>query len=84
LRQETKMENLWSRKTLKFLIARSIYMSGIKPSLFFTKPFEAAFKRLPDDLIEKFGLDAEKLFMKHNLKTKRNNGEHICTVTVPN
>jgi len=60
-----------SRKTLKFLMARSIYMSGIKPSLFFTKPFEAAFKRLPDDLIEKFGLDAEKLFMNTQFKNEK-------------
>ena len=50
------------RKTLKFLIARSIFRHGIKPSLFFTKPFEDAFKRLPSELIEKFGLDAVKLF----------------------
>lgn len=51
-----------SRKSLKFLIARSIYMTGIKPSLFFTKPFEAAFKNLPDDLIEGYGLEVEDLF----------------------
>jgi len=51
-----------SRKTLKFLMARSIYLSGIKPSLFFTKPFEKYFKRLPDELVEKYGLDMEKLF----------------------
>ncbi len=51
-----------SRKSLQFLIARSIYMNGIKPSLFFTKPFEAAFKKLPDELIEKYGLDVEQLF----------------------
>lgn len=60
-----------SRKSLKFLIARSIYMTGIKPSLFFTKPFEAAFKNLPDDLLEVFGLEAEQMFddiMKQNFK----------------
>lgn len=51
-----------SRKSLKFLIARSIYMAGIKPSLFFTKPFEAAFKNLPDDLIESYGFEVEDLF----------------------
>ena len=51
-----------SRKSLQFLIARSIYTNGIKPSLFFTKPFEAAFKKLPDELIEKYGLDIEQLF----------------------
>jgi len=51
-----------SRKSLQFLIARSIYYNGIKPSLFFTKPFEAAFKRLPEELVTKYGLDAITLF----------------------
>jgi hypothetical protein len=51
-----------SRKSLSFAIARSVYINGIKPSLFFTKPFEKAIKRLPDDLVEAFGLDAIKLF----------------------
>jgi hypothetical protein len=50
------------RKSIQFLIARSIFIKGIKPSLFFTKPFEQAFKKLPSELIEKFGLDAVKLF----------------------
>jgi hypothetical protein len=44
------------------MIARGVYMNGIKPSLFFTKPFEKAFKQLPDTLVEAFGLDAVKLF----------------------
>ena len=46
-------------------------MNGIKPSLFFTKPFEAAFKKLPDELVEKYGLDMEELFediTKENFK----------------
>jgi hypothetical protein len=60
-----------SRKTLKFLMARSIYFSGIKPSLFFTKPFEAAFKRLPNELIEKFGLDAMNLFKQTQFKNEK-------------
>jgi len=30
--------------------------------LFFTKPFEKYYKRLPDELVEKYGLDMEKLF----------------------
>ena len=45
--------------TIGFLIARSIYRKGIKPSLFFTKPFEQGFKKLPDELIKNFGLDIE-------------------------
>ena len=51
-----------SRQNLKFLMARSIFRHGIKPSLFFTKPFEAAFQKLPAELIEKFGLDTINLF----------------------
>lgn len=50
------------RKSLNFLIARSIFEKGIKPTLFFTKPFEKYFKRLPNELVEKYGLDMEKLF----------------------
>jgi hypothetical protein len=48
-------------------------MNGIKPSLFFTKPFEKAFKKLPDVLVDKYGLDAEQLFdsiMKETLTKK--------------
>ncbi len=58
-REKGKFKN---RKSLSFAIARSVYINGIKPSLFFTKPFEKAYKRLPDDLVEAFGLDAIKLF----------------------
>ena len=60
-----------TRKGLNFAIARSIFEKGIKPSLFFTKPFEAAFKKFPDELIDSYGLDVVDLFdsiMKPNLK----------------
>ena len=53
------------------MIARSIYNNGIKPSLFFTKPFEKAFKNIDKDLVEAFKLDMEKLIetaTKDNLK----------------
>jgi hypothetical protein len=40
------------RKGLDFALARSIYYKGIKPSMFFTKPFEQAFKRLPSELLD--------------------------------
>lgn len=52
---------LQSRKGLAFAIARSVYRNGIKPSLFFTKPFEKAFKNLSPELVESFGLDATEL-----------------------
>lgn len=50
------------RSSLKFALSRFIQQNGIKPSLFFTKPFESAFKKLPNDLVDKFGLDALTLF----------------------
>ena len=48
------------RKSLVFLIARKIFLRGIKPSLFFTKPFEKRFKTLPPELIASFVNDFEK------------------------
>lgn len=59
------------RKTLQFIIARSIFEKGIKPSLWFTKPFEKGFKFLPDEMIDAYGLESEELFdtiMKENMK----------------
>jgi len=53
-----------SYKSTAWLMTRSIYSKGIKPSLFFTKPFEAAYKNLPEELIEKYGLEATKLFQE--------------------
>ena len=43
-----------------YVIARNIYYRGIKPSMFFTKPFEAAFKRLPDELLKAYSVGIEK------------------------
>jgi hypothetical protein len=50
-----------NRKGLSFAIARGIYMNGIKPSLFFTKPFEKAFRKLSPELVEAYGLDVAEL-----------------------
>jgi len=50
-----------SYQSMSFLIQRSIFEKGIKPSLFFTKPFEQGFKKLPDEIIEAYGLDIEEL-----------------------
>mgnify|MGYP003149004895 FL=1 len=50
-------------------IIRSIWMKGIKPSLFFTKPFEKYYNTLPDELMEMFGFEMEQLF---NQITKEN------------
>lgn len=58
-----------SYKSMSFLIQRSIFEKGIKPSLFFTKPFEQGFKKLPDELVEAYGLDVEEL-LEYTLKNK--------------
>ena len=54
------------RKTLKYIIAKSIYQKGIKATLFFTKPFERAYENLPEDLMEAFAKD-----INENLKDGR-------------
>ena len=51
-----------SRKSLTFLIARKVFFEGIQPSLFFTRPFDKYFKKLPEEMIEKYGLDMMNLF----------------------
>jgi hypothetical protein len=54
-----------------FAVREAVWRQGIAPSLFFTKPFEKAFKDLPDELINAFGLDATETFntiMNENFK----------------
>ena len=48
------------RKSLQYLLARSIYNKGIKPSNFFTKSFEQAFDKLPEDVVKAYRLDLEE------------------------
>ena len=52
-----------NRLGFKFAIAKNIFKNGIKPSLFFTKPFEKAYKNLPNELISAYGLDITKIFI---------------------
>jgi hypothetical protein len=56
-----------SFESTAFLISRSIWNKGIAPSEFFSKPFEEAFKTLPDQLIKAYGLEVDKL-LKSSLK----------------
>jgi len=58
-----------SFKSTAYLIAGGILKNGIKPSLFFTKPFEKAFERLPDELVEAYGLDLEQ-FLQYTINKK--------------
>ncbi|MDB4158029.1 hypothetical protein N9609_00910 [bacterium] len=62
--KDRKSGRFLSYQSTAFLISRSIYQKGIKPSLFFTKPFVAAFKRLPDELIEAYSIGLEKDLIK--------------------
>ena len=72
---KTKRIQFTNRKTGKFmsyentayLIRNSIYNKGMKPTMFFSKPFEAGFINLPDDVIKAYGLDVEN-FLKYTLK----------------
>jgi len=43
-------------------IIRSIWRRGIKPSMFFTRPFEKYYKKLPKTVTEKYALDMVNLF----------------------
>jgi len=60
--KDKKTGKFLSYESTAFLITRGIYNKGIRPSMFFTKPFEAAYRNLPDELVKSFALDAEKLF----------------------
>ena len=65
--RDRKSGRFLSYKSTAFLISRSIYQKGIAPSMFFTKPFEKAFKGLSKDLLEPFKLDIEN-FMNDTIK----------------
>lgn len=42
-----------------YMIQNAIYKKGIKPTEFFSKPFKRLFKRLPDEIVKKYGLDVD-------------------------
>ena len=49
-----------SYQSMSFIIARAIYNKGIKPSLFFTRPFEKAFNNLSEEIKKQFELDLQE------------------------
>ena len=60
--RDKKTGKFMSYQATAFLITRSIFHKGIKPSLFFTKPFEAGYKKYIDvDLMRAFGADLEDI-----------------------
>ena len=59
--------------TIAFIIQRRIFAQGIKPSFFFTKPFEKAIEIYSPLLIEAFSRDVDELIRLNVelLKTKK-------------
>jgi len=55
-------------QSLGYVIASNIYNRGLKPSFFYTKPFNKAFERLPDDLFESFAVDIEHGLIEQTTK----------------
>ena len=53
-------------RTIGFILQRSIFAQGIKPSMFFTKPFLAAFDRYPELLSKAFAQDITDIFKNNN------------------
>lgn len=49
-----------SYKSTAFLIMRSIWNKGLETTNFFTKPFEKAFQRLPDDVYAAYSLEVDE------------------------
>jgi len=52
-------------RTIAFWLQKRIFAQGIKPTLWFTKPFRAAFQRLPKEVAQAFAAD-----LALNLKQK--------------
>ncbi len=48
-------------------VSAIIYRTGIKPTQFFSRPFDLGFKKLPEDVVKAYALDVETLF-KFSLK----------------
>jgi hypothetical protein len=66
--RDRKSGRFLSYDSTAYLITRSIFHKGIKPSLFFTKPFEEGYKKYIDvDLLKAFGQDIETI-VDYNLK----------------
>lgn len=62
LREKDGKFKAGSYKTIGFIIAKNVWARGIRPSLFFTKPFEAGYKKyIDEDLMKAFGMDVDTM-----------------------
>ena len=62
LRDEKGKFKKGNYRSIAFMVQRSVFAQGIRPTMFFTKPFASAFKNLPKELVESFGLDLTDFF----------------------
>jgi len=54
------------RKSVNFAVARTVFEKGIKPSLFFTTPFNYAFEQLNRDIGKDFDKELKQIFKNIN------------------
>jgi hypothetical protein len=70
LRGENGQFEKGNYKTLGFIIANRIYAQGIKPTLFFTKPFQAGYKKyIQEQMPSEVAIDVDRI-IDFNLKAK--------------
>ncbi len=52
----------WAQKRglSEYAVREVVYHQGIKPTYFFSRPFELAYEKLPEEIIEAYGLDLDK------------------------
>lgn len=68
--RDKKTGRFIKRKSMQYAIAKSIYYNGIKPTKFFTKPFNLAFQQLPAEIVAAFELNVDD-FQAFTRKTKK-------------
>ncbi len=66
LRDEKGKFKKGNYRTIGFILQRSIFAQGIKPSMFFTKPFLVAFDRYPQLLTKAFAQDIIDILKENN------------------
>jgi hypothetical protein len=59
--RDKKTGRFLTSKATAFIITRSIYQTGLETTNFITKPFKNEFKKLPEEIIEAYGLEVESL-----------------------
>jgi len=59
--KDKKSGRFLSYKSTSFLIMRAIWNKGIETTNFITRPFENEFKKLPDEIVQAYGLEVNNL-----------------------